>query len=185
MRDLKLNGKTGFLTSVPFVVYDVKGNVFYASDFTDHIAKGETLRFNLPYGEYRYDGAFVKLDSPVAIANIMLPPRERSLNGAGKNYKIMFGDNPNKCTIFYAPGVILFDNQYLNAPLYVKYGIYFHELGHHFYKTEWKADLYATKKMLDYGFNPSQIGRVGLMTLSNNSFDRKEKIVKILTKITG
>lgn len=185
MRDLMLSAKTGFLTSVPFTVWDKEGNLFYSSEFTDHIRSGKTLRFNLPFGIYRYDGSFVKLDSPLSIATITLPAKERKLNGAGKKYKIVFGDNPNKCTIFYGPGVILFDRSFLRSPLYVRYGIYFHELGHHFYKTEWKADLYATKKMLDYGFNPSQIGRVGLMSLSNGSFDRKEKIVKMLTKISG
>lgn len=183
MQTLSLQYKTGFLTSLPFKIWDMAGNEFYTSDFTNHITEGRTLRFNMPFGEYTYFGSFVKLDSPVNIADIILPPKERKLNGAGKKYKIVFGDNPNKCTIFYAPGVILFDRSFLNSPLFVRYGIYFHELGHHFYKTEWKADLYATKKMLEYGFNPSQIGRVGLESLSNNSFDRKERMIRVLTKV--
>lgn len=182
MKDLILEHKTGFLTSLPFNILDDKGNIFYDSEFTDHINKGKTLKFNLPGGIYKYNGSFIKLDFPVDQINIILPPKERTINGSQKKYKIIWGENPNKCTIFYSPGVILFDKSYINSPLFIRYGFYFHELGHHFYKTEWKADLYATKKMLDYGFNPSQIGRVGLMTLSDSSFDRKEKIVKILTK---
>jgi hypothetical protein len=181
MRDLVLERKTGFQTSLPFTILDNKGVLFYDDTFVDKIARGEVLKFNLPAGVYKYNGSFIKLDSPVTTKTIILPPKERHIAGDMKRYKIEFGDNPNKCTIYYDLGLILFDNEFINAPLYIKYGIYFHELGHHWYKTEWKADLYATKKMLEYGFNPSQIGRVGLMTLSNNSFDRKEKTIKVLT----
>lgn len=184
MNNLILEEKTGFMTSTPFKILDEKGNIFYDSTFTDHIEKGETLSFNLPLGVYKYDGNFIKLSSPVKQIEISLPPKERHIKN-GKRYKIIFGDNPNKCTIFYAPGVILFDNSFRDAPLYWKYGIYFHELGHHYYKTEWKADAYAAKKMLEYGFNPSQVGRVGLMTLSQNSYARQANMVKILTKKTN
>lgn len=182
MRDLILEQKTGFQSSLPFTIVDSKGVLFYDDTFVNKISQGEVLKFNLPAGVYKYNGSFIKLDEPVKTKNIVLPPKERHINNSPKKYRIEFGDNPNKCTIFYDLGLILFDNQFLNAPLYIKYGIYFHELGHHWYKTEWKADLYATKKMLEYGFNPSQIGRVGLMTLSNNSFDRKERTIKVLTK---
>lgn len=182
MKDLILENKTGFLTSLPFKIFDDKGNIFYDSEFTDHISKGETLKFNMPAGFYKYNGSFVKLNFPVSQFNIILPPKERVINGSQKKYKIVWGDNPKKCTIFYAPGIILFDRSFLNSPLYIRYGIYFHELGHHYYKTEWKADLYAAKKMIDYGFNPSQCGRVGLESLSNGSFERKERMIKVLTK---
>lgn len=182
MKKLILEEKTGFQTSLPFQIFDSKGVLFYDDTFVDKISTGEPLKFNVPAGEFQYNGSFIKLFEPVKTKTIVLPPKERNIPKVPKRYKIEFGDNKNKCTIFYDLGLILFDRSFLNAPLYVKYGIYFHELGHHWYKTEWKADLYATKKMLEYGFNPSQIGRVGLMTLSNNSFDRKEKTVKILTK---
>ena len=109
--------------------------------------------------------------------------KERNI--AQKRYEIIFGNNPAKCTIYYEDGVILFDNQFLSKPLYLKYGIYYHELGHHFYKTEDKADLYAVFKMLEKGFNPSQIGRVALEGLSSKSEDRKIKVVETLTKNKG
>lgn len=180
MRQLILENKTGFRTVLPFIILDKNGILFYDDSFTKHIAEGNILEFNLPAGIYNYDGSFIKLDKPVSYQNIVLPAKERFL--PVKRYKIIFGNNPNKCSIFYKPGVILFDNSFKNAPLYIKYGIYFHELGHLFYKTESKADLYSTKKMFEYGFNPSQIGRVQLMTLSNNSFARKEKTIKVLIK---
>ena len=182
MKDLILEQKTGFQTSLPFQIYDSKNVLFYDDSFVTKISQGETLRFNVPAGIYKYNGSFVKLDEPVKTMTVTLPPKERNINNVPKRYRIEFGDNPNKCSIYYDLGLILFDNQFINAPMYVKYGIYFHELGHHWYKTEWKADLYATKKMLEAGFNPSQIGRVGLMTLSSSSFDRKQKTVDVLTK---
>jgi hypothetical protein len=180
MKDLILEEKTGFRSTMPFTIYDNKGVLFYDDTFTDHIYKGLALEFNLPAGYYKFEGSFIKLDSPVKQVDIALPPKERNL--IQKKYKIMYGDNPHKCTIFYAPGIILFDNSFKTAPLYIRYGIYFHELGHLFYKSEDKADAYSAKKMLEIGFNPSQIGRVGLMTLSNNSFERKVKTVRLLTK---
>lgn len=183
MKDLVLEHKTGFMTTLPFKIFDTKGNIFYDDSFCNTIASGRPLKFNLPAGKYRYDGYFIKLDFPVTMKLIDLPPAERNINKF-KRYEIVFGVNPNKCTIYYDAGVILFDNSFINQPLYIKYGVYFHELGHHFYRTEWKADLYATKKMLEYGFNPSQIGRVGLLTLSSKpeSFDRKKRTINTLTK---
>lgn len=180
MKNLILEKKTGFFTSLPFTIYDEKGNVFYSSDFTEHIGKGKTLKFNLPFGIYKYEGILNKLNSPITVKNIVLPPKER--NYPKKKYKILFGDNMNKCTIFYKLGIILFDKSFLNAPLYIKYSIYFHELGHHFYKTEKFADLYAVKMMLEKGFNPSQIGRTSLFALKESSFDRKEYIINKLTQ---
>jgi hypothetical protein len=185
MKDLILEQKTGFSTSLPFEIFEPNGNMFYSSDFTDHIAKGERLNFNLPAGSYKFNGSFIKLPHPVPVRVITLPLKERNL--AKKRYNIIFGSNPNKCTIFYDKGIILFDESFRNKPLYIKYGIYYHELGHHFYRTESKADLYSAKMMLEKGFNPSQIGLVQLETLSNSdkSFERKEKIVNHLTNNKG
>ena len=180
MKRLILEDKSGFLADSAFSIYDLKGNEFYTSDFTNKIKNGETLRFNLPAGEYEFTGRFYKLPEAIKQRQIKLPPRERYIKQ--KRYKIIFGENPNKCTIYYKLGFILFDNSFKEAPLYTKFDIYFHELGHHFYKTEKYADLYAAKKMLDYGFNISQIGRVSVFALSEMSFERKEYIINKLTK---
>jgi hypothetical protein len=185
MRELKLEEKTGFSSLLPFTIYELNGQVFYSSDFTDHISAGRRLDFNLPAGEYKYDGSFTKLSSPVPVVSVTLPMHERNIQK--KRYEIRFGENPNKCTIFYDEGVILFDNSFRNKPLYIKYAIYFHELGHHWYKTEWKADLFSIKKMLDKGFNPSQIGLASLETLTSKpeSYERKMRSVSTLTKNLG
>jgi hypothetical protein len=185
MRNLILEEKTGFSSLLPFTIYELGGQVFYSSEFTDHISQGRRLEFNLPAGEYKYDGSFIKLPSPVAVTSVSTPLPERNITR--KRYQITFGDNPNKCTIFYDEGVIVFDESFRGKPLYIKYHIYFHELGHHWYTTEWKADLYASKKMLDKGFNPSQIGLATLESLTNKpeSYERKMRTVATLTKNQG
>jgi hypothetical protein len=61
MKDLILEEKAGFSSLLPFEIREPNGNIFYASDFTVHIENGERLEFNLPLGEYRYNGSFIKL----------------------------------------------------------------------------------------------------------------------------
>jgi hypothetical protein len=185
MKDLILEEKTGFSSSLPFTIYEPNGTIFYSSDFTDKIENGIRLDFNLPAGTYKYDGSFIKLPSPVPVKQIPLPVKERNI--AMRRYEIKFGNNPNKCTIFYGKSLILFDESFRNKPMYIKYAIYYHELGHHWYKTESKADLFATKKLLDLGFNPSQIGMASLESLSNRpeSYERKMKTVNMLTNNKG
>ncbi len=178
MKKLFLENKSGFVAYSPFTIYEPNGNVFYSSDFTDKIAKNKKLLFNLPAGKFYLEGDITKLKKPKIFKDISLPKPERNIPRG--RYKIIFGKNPNKCTIYYKAKLIVFDNAFKDAPLYVKYDIYFHELGHHFYKTEKYADLYAIKKMLDYGFNPSQIGRVKIIALSSTSFQRKKYIINKL-----
>ena len=180
MKKLILETKTGFSSILPFRIYDNRGILFYSSEFVSKISKGERLFFNLPLGIYEYEGFIIQLPKPVRQKEIILPEPERKKEF--KKYKILFGENPNKCSIFYAKGIILFDNSFLSRPLYERYNIYFHELGHHFYKTEKLADLFAAKKMLEKGFNPSQIG-LGLMdSLSNLQTERKIFTIKKILK---
>jgi hypothetical protein len=183
MRKLILKEKTGFASSMPFTIYDPNNIVFYSSEFTGRIQQGKVLKFNMIAGTFSYDGNFIKLDSPVKVVNVILPPKERNI--AYKRYNIEYGENKNKCTIFYDKGVILFDNQFMTKPLYVKYLIYFHELGHHWYITESKADFYAAKKLLELGFNPSQIELGMLDSLTDKNIERISKIIYKLTENEG
>jgi hypothetical protein len=185
MRILNLESKTGFYTSLPFEIFDLKGNIFYTSDFVNKVSQGQVHKFNLPRGNYTYNGSLHKLDKPVIHSELRatkkLPKKQRNL---GKHrYKIFFAPNPNKCTINHKKHTITFDTAFKDAPLYIKYDIYYHELGHRYYKTEEFADLYASKKMLELGFNPSQIGRSSLISLrSKLSHYRKESKINSLIK---
>jgi len=183
MKKLILDNKTGFRSIMPFSIVDPNGIEFYNSDFTHHIKDGQPLQFNVMAGSFQYDGNFIKLDRPVPVKSVALPLKERNITI--KRYDIQFGSNPNKCTIFYDRGIILFDNSFISKPLYVKYVIYFHELGHHWYITESKADLFAAKKLLEIGFNPSQIQMGMLTSLSDKSIERKMNIVNTLTNNEG
>ncbi len=180
MKKLTIYKKSGFSTSLPFKIYDKNGFIFYSSDFTDKILKGNRLFFNLPIGEYFLNGLLRKENKPFEHKPIILPPYER--DKGKKNYKIIFGDNPNKCTVFYDKEIILFDNSLKNVPSYMKFHIYFHELGHRYYQTEKFADLFAAKKMLELGFNISQIGYSNLEMLSETQKERKQFLINKLTK---
>ena len=58
--------------------------------------------------------------------------------------------------------------------------IIYHERGHHFYKSELGADLYAFNKMLNDGYNFSQITVIPIKIL--NSPERVKNILKYLNK---
>jgi len=171
MKRLVLFGKRGFVAKKPFKIFDERNKLFYSDTFTNMMKKGEPLYFNLPKGEYKLEGSIFKLNNPVKQKEIHLPKKERNI--PKRKFHIMYGTNPNKCTVFWKNSVILFDNSFLEVPKYILFDIFFHELGHRFYKTEHLADLYATKRMLQVGFNKSQIGRSVMDTLSDNSHYRK------------
>jgi hypothetical protein len=65
--------------------------------------------------------------------------------------------------------------------MYMRFHVYFHEKGHLLYSTEEFADLYSAKKMLDLGFNKSQIGLSNLEMLSEKQNLRKKFLVDKLT----
>ena len=180
MRNLIIKEKTGFRTSLPFEIIDSKGRLFYSNKFCNALQNKGFVKFNLPKGTYKYNGTFEKLPRVVEQVNINLPKPERLLNES--NYRIEYGENPNKCTIYYSKGLILFDNQFKNLPKFIKIYIFLHEIGHHYYKTEKLADLFATKKMLELGFNPSQVGLTQLFILSDKQKERKEFIINNLTQ---
>lgn len=179
MKNLTLTQKTGFSSLLPFKIFDVNGSLFYSDTFTDKIENGKRLFFNLPKGSYKYEGIIIKQPQPVKHKEIVLPKPQRNIEN--KNYRIIFKDNPNKCTIYYKLGLIVFDNALKKIPLFMKVNIYYHEMGHHLYKDEHLADLYAAKKMLEIGFNSSQIGLSNIINLSDKQEKRKQFLVNNLT----
>jgi hypothetical protein len=178
MINLDVREKSGFRSTMPFQIFDRWNNLFYSSDFTNNIKNGKAQLFNLPVGRYSYNGNLIRLASPIKQKEIILPPPERHYQKS--KYKIVFKENINKCSIFYDEGLIIFDPSFKKLPLYVLYFVYFHEIGHHLYSTESKADLFAVKEMLESGFNMSQIGKAPLLSLSEKSFNRKENIINSL-----
>ena len=178
MKSLTLTEKKGFSSLLPFSIYDNSGVIFYSDKFTTVISEGKRLFFNLPKGEYFVKGFIQKLAKPIESENIELPRPERFK--PLKKYRVIYRKNPNKCTIYYNAGLIVFDASFKRYPKFIRDNIYFHELGHHIYKSEELADLFAAKKMLEKGYNKSQIGLTSLIALSDRSNYRKSFIFEKL-----
>lgn len=139
-----------FLALSDIIVTDNRG-VFYACE-KDKI-------FNLPKGIYTIKGVVKEFNyKPNKLP--VLPKSERneiSLNDLLDKLKVSFAYNPAKASINIYTGEIVIDselNKKLSTPEFMF--IYLHELGHLYYKTEWKCDMYAMYQMLKKGFNYSQ-----------------------------
>lgn len=165
MNTIKIDVKTGFKCDDlnPIFIYTDKGDLFYTSS----ILKNFKGRFNLPKGIYKTPNNLTILKNPIEY-KVTLPKPERNYFDNIDTAKILFDENPNKCTIFHNKNIILFDNSFKNKSEIVLKTIIEHERGHKKYFTEWKADLFAFSRMLDMGYNPSQIKAVFLTILSKN-----------------
>ncbi len=187
-RKLTVTRKTGFIITnpdVPVIIRDVRGIRFY-----DTTPIMPVFDFNLPPGIYLVDqGYFKPMSSPINFKQAKLPQSETMFPNTPYNFDITFAENPNKCTIFWQEKMIVFDNKFLDAPYPELYFIYFHELGHSRYgfdklysmmDAEAYCDLYASNKMLEMGFNPSQIKAAPENTLSSKQDYRKDFIGETL-----
>ena len=183
MRKLEIKSKTGFKVTnpnSPVVIRDHRGILFYSTEPLLPRVK----EFNLPPGTYFVDtGYFVPMPQPVKNKLVKLPMPERLLPKPS-DFEIVFGNNPNKCTIFWKKGYILFDNSFREKPLPQLFFILYHEFGHARYRTEKYADLYAVNCMLSKGFNVSQIGTAPIYSLSDRATDRKEFVIEKLLNAT-
>ena len=176
MYSFSIDKKTGFSCNEnPVIIYLKNDNLFYT---TEHL-KNYKGRFNLPKGEYKTANKLTAC-TPIEY-KIKLPKPERNFVDNIDNAKIIFDENPNKCTIFHDKNIILFDNVFKNKPLLTLSCIIEHERGHKKYFTEWKADLFAYKKMLELGYNPSQI-KATFITMLNKTpknFERMKQYFNI------
>ena len=179
MYSLIATRKTGYKITnpnIPVIIRDNRGILFY----TTESMLPRITSFNLPPGQYMVDsGMFAPLNSPVTFGLLSLPANERLLKSP-HNFRVVFGSNPNKCSILWGKDTILFDNSFKEKPLPQVQFILGHEFGHQFYKTEKYCDLYAANRMLRMGFNPSQIGLSPLESLSEGAYERKKMMVNKL-----
>jgi hypothetical protein len=181
MRKLYLDKKTGFKNNspaIPIIIRDSRGVLFYTTEI--FLPDKPVIKFNLPAGDYFIDsGSFAQLEKPVNYTLVTLPPRERRYPKP-YNFKVVYGNNPNKCSIIWGKKIIVFDLSLKDKPRFVKDFILGHEFGHQFYGTESYADLWSANYMLKMGYNPSQIGSAPITTLSDGAFERKKLMVKKL-----
>lgn len=176
---LELKNKQGFKTNDRLIIINDNNGLFYYKENKNK----EVVHFNLPEGKYSTDNKLYLTElrkyklKPLPLRNVFIKkPNE---------LKFIFCDNPNKCTIDLKKGLIYFDNQFKNEKTFIKDFVLNHELGHYRYlnegqKSELNADSYAYNKMINIGYNPSQIAVANFYVLSNkkNSIERKKEIYK-------
>lgn len=172
MKSFTLAAKTGFRVKdiyKPIVIRDFRGISFYN---TEPILP-KVKFFNLPAGKYFLDsGHFERLPNPIKYPFLKVPRFER-FRKVPSHFKMLFANNPNKCTVDWDRGTITFDNSMKEDPLTELDFIRYHEYSHARYKTEKFCDLMAVNYMLAKGYNPSQIGRAQIESLSDKAYDRK------------
>lgn len=177
MKKFTVKTRSGFKSFDTIVkIYDKSGILFYCKENKEGL-----LHFNLPIGEYLTYNDLIP--SKLRVYKLPKLPKPNNVKTLPNDFKIIFANNPNKCSVDNKNHVIIFDNSFKKQPIPVLDYILFHELGHYFYsnegnKSEINCDLFAMKKMLEIGYNPSQIHWVQYGTLSDNkdTIERKEKI---------
>jgi hypothetical protein len=160
---ITVNNPTTFIGIGEVTIWDEKEKIYYSNNFPD------PYNFNIIFpGTYTVKGNIHKSRNFVRIKNnIILPPPER--NETIKTGKIYETINPNKVTVNRLTGDIFVDEEFWNKlPVNFQAFILLHEIGHFYYKTEEKADKYATKLLLNMGENPNSILRAVQETLTND-----------------
>lgn len=162
------------------VIYAPDGTLFYQRDNGGR----KPLVFTLPKGAY------------FAPDNVrQIPARKRKLPALPKpereiplpdTFSIRFAENPNKCTIFLNHGLIVMDQTLSDEISHTeRMHIIFHEIGHYFYKSEHKCDIFAAHCMLILGYNTSQAWQPNFSILRNDKsgVSRKKKVTAHLCKV--
>lgn len=180
MYKFTIKQKGGFCSPSSIVkIYDKKGNVFYSHENK----RGGKIHFNLPAGTYKSEERIKPYKFRVYKTRKPYKP-ERTFPLPEK-FTFKYVENPNKCTIYLDRGLIIWDKDFFNSLLKPeKVFILFHEIGHYFYSTEKKCDVFAAYYMLKMGYNPSQIFKSQNITLSNkpHTIERKINVFETLKK---
>lgn len=174
---LRLDKATGFQADGPIHIKTADGRPFYV------IQKTGKVKFNLPKGEYITETPLKRLSAPHLYKFERKRKREHYHFEMPKQnqIKVEFRDNPNKASIFPRKHTIVMDNSFQSMPEYVKKYVFYHELGHYLYKTEEFCDEFAQEKMLQDGYNKSQIEAAARVTL-HNGHDRHKNCINNLKK---
>lgn len=171
--EFSLNNKKGFVSfDRKLRIFDSNGKPFYFRD------SDKKHTFNLPKGNYVTLNNITPQEKPFKLRKLRLPRRERKRH-VPSNYRFVYKENPNKCTVLIPKEpnqecIIILDNSLKDLPRHFLTFILFHEQGHLFYTTEKYCDMYAFNKMIDKGFNVSQIVQASKLSLTDKNKERKD-----------
>lgn len=166
---------SSYYSHTPLVeIYDKDKKLFY-----QHTPKNQI--FNLPEGVYYSMNRVSLRGKPLRFKRHSIKP-DRKPKFKPSQLRIELGNNPSKASIWVDDGRILLDRSFMeNMNQAGREFTIQHEIGHLWHSTERGADLYATNKLLELGYNPSQIFvfmKTGLRDTKKN-FDRCEEIIKL------
>lgn len=168
-----LNGKSGFF-AIDRVNIWKNGKPFY------QYKKEGKIKFNLPAGSYFSYGEITPLDQPVKYSFNKKRKREKAHLDAPEKVTVIFDNNPNKASIYLGEGIVILDNRFRNADECLLRYILYHEIGHYFYQTEHYCDEYAQERMLNEGWNKSQILKASALSLGFDNARNGKCVVNIL-----
>lgn len=142
----------------------------------------KTVTFNLPIGEYIILCDVEKLANHLRYVCPELPRKEKNIETPEKiNISVL--DNPNKASFENWSGNMLIDHSIWSKPIPQRRFVMGHELGHTYYFTEWKCDVFSAYGMLQMGYNPSQCFYANYFCLSDGQRERKIKLHNWLKKV--
>ena len=182
-RKLIVEKKTGFKItdpSKPVIIRDNRGILFYSTEtLINRPDKQNVDSFNLPgFGTYQVEtGSFTAMATPIQYKYAPLPALIRR-HPSPFDFKIVWGNNPYKCTVKWTDKIIFFDKQFEEKPLPQVFFILYHEFAHAFFEEETLCDQMAGNYMKAKGFNPSQIGSAPVLALSTRQYERKVNMVE-------
>lgn len=176
LKRISVSEKTGYrnINGKPIILLDENGEIFYDTSELENIV----WNFNLPAGNYYVlRGKFTKTPNPVNFPLASLPPPERVKSGNPENFDVSFLENPFTGSVFWDSRKIYLDNSLKDLSLPALVFVLYHEYAHRYYITEEYCDIFASNKMLDEGYNPSQIGESVIKTLSAKNYPRMLNVV--------
>lgn len=158
--------------------------------------KNTAFYINLPFeGFYSFSGyGFIVMETtPLIYSDIKISLPEPERNPASFGIAKVNVDNLSNspARIAVDKNLIILNPKFFNYPVEIRFFILLHEVGHHFYKTEWKCDQYAAHHFLKMGLNPSQAfeSLAGVLhetkkdgSINEINRDRNQRIYNLLSK---
>lgn len=168
-----IDSKTGFFCLDQVNIWK-NGKPFY------QYKKPGKIKFNLPPGKYFTYGPIEQLKKPVNYEFSKKRKREKQHFDSPEQVTVIFSNNPNKASIFLNEQIVLLDNRFREADECLLKYILYHEIGHYFYETEHYCDEYAQERMLNEGYNKSQILKASAQSLGFDNSRNSKCVVNVL-----